>query len=64
MKVAHSIANDRPQMEIMRPTRYNDDEGLIAYALSVAEEVPEGVEPSTYIEAISCPSSLNWILAM
>jgi len=26
--------------------------------------VPEGVEPSTYTEAISCPSSPNWILDM
>ena len=64
MEIDHSIARDRPRREIRRPARYNDDEGLIAYALSVAEEVPEGVEPSTYTEAISCPSSPNWILAM
>jgi len=64
VEVDHSIARDRPQREIRRPGRYNDDEGLIAYALSVIEEMPEGVEPSTYSEAISCPSSPNWILAM
>jgi len=64
VEVGHSIARDRPRREIRRPARYNDNEGLIAYALSVAEEVPEGVEPSTYTEAISCPSSPNWILAM
>ena len=62
VEVAHSIARDHPRREIRRPARYNDDEGLIAYALSVAEEVPEGVEPSTYTEAISCPNSPNWIL--
>ena len=56
VEVVHSIACDRPRREIRRPARYNDDEGLIAYALSVAEEVPEGVEPSTYTEAISCPN--------
>jgi len=64
VQVGHSIARDHPRREIRRRARYNDDEGLIAYAFSVAEEVPEGVEPSTYTEAISCPSSPNWILAM
>ena len=63
-EVDHSIARDRPRREIRRPARYNDDEGLIAYALSVAEEVPEGTEPSNYTEAITCPSSTNWLLAM
>ena len=64
VEVTHSIACDRPRREIKRPARYNDDEGQIAYALSVAEEVPKGVEPSTYTKAISCPSSPNWILAV
>jgi len=45
VEVAHSITRDRPRREIRRPARYNDHEGLIAYALSVAEEVLEGVEP-------------------
>jgi len=64
VEVAHSIARDRPRREIRKPTRYNDDEVLIAYTLSVADEVPKGVEHSTYTEAISCPSSPNWILTM
>ena len=64
VEVAHAIPHDCPQREIRRPARYNDDEGLIAYALSIAEEEPKGVEPSAYTEAISCPSSPNWILAM
>ena len=36
VEVVHSIARDHPRREIRRPARYNDDEGLIAYALSVA----------------------------
>jgi len=64
VEVAHSITRDHPRRGIRTPACYNDDEGLIAYALSMAEEVPEGVEPSTYTKAISSPSSPNWILAM
>jgi len=36
----------------------------VTYAFTVAEEIPERAEPSTYTNAISCPSSPNWILAM
>ena len=36
--------------------------GLIAYALAVAQEIPEGVDPSTYSEAISCAKSSNWLM--
>jgi len=64
VEIGHSIARDRPRRDIRRPARYNDDERLITYALSVAEEVPKGVESSTYTEAISCPSSPNWILTI
>jgi len=42
----------------------NDENGLIAYALVVAQEIPEGVEPSSYFEAISYPNSSNWLIAM
>ena len=44
-----------------KPARYatDGDSGLIAYALVVAQETLEGVEPSTYSEAISCPNFLN-----
>ena len=41
-----------------------DSEGPVAYAFTVAEEIPKSAEPSTFTEAISCPSSPNWILAM
>jgi len=39
-------------------------EELVAYAFAVAEEILENAEPSAYTEAVSCPSSPNWILAM
>ena len=60
----YSIARYRPKREIRKPARYVDSEGLVAYALTVAEEIPEGTEPSTYTEAISFPSLSNWVLAM
>ena len=57
----YSIACDRPRRTIRQPAHYttNDESGLIAYALVVAHEIPEGVEPSTYSEAISYPNSSN-----
>ena len=64
MQDDYSKTRDRPRREIKKLARYTNSEGLVAYALTVAEEIPKGVEPSTYIEAISCPSSFNWVLAM
>jgi len=55
----YSIARDRPRREIRRPARYVDSEGLVAYAFTIAEEIPESAEPLTYTEAISCPSLPN-----
>ena len=60
----YSIARDRPRREIRRPARYVDSEGLVAYAFTIAEEIPESAEPLTYTEAISCLSLPNWILVM
>jgi len=37
---------------------------IFVLALAVAQEIPEGIEPSSYSEAISCPNSSNWLLAM
>ena len=59
-----SIAGDRPRREIRKPTCNTNSEGLVAYALTVAKEIPEGIEPSTCDKDISCPSSSNWVLAM
>ena len=64
MEDDYSVAHDRPRGEIMKPTRYGDSERLVVYTITVAEETPEGAEASTYTEAISCPSSPNWVLAM
>ena len=57
-----SIVYDRPHMTTKKPTRYSTDnkDGLIAYAIVVAQEVPEGIECFTYCEAISYPNSSNW----
>jgi len=60
----YSIARDHPRREIRRTARYVDSEGLVVYAFTVAEEIPESAEPSTYIEVISYLSLPNWILAM
>jgi len=61
-----SIARDRPRRTVRRPARYatDDESGMIAYALVVAQEISEGIKPSTYLEAISCPNSSNWLMAM
>ena len=63
---SYSIVCDRPCKTIRKPTRYSADneDGLIAYTLVVAQEVLEGIEPSTYSEASSCPNFYNWLLAM
>jgi len=66
MEDTYSIARHRPRRTIRKPARYaiDDKNGLIAYALAVAKETLEGVEPSTYWEAISCPNSSNWLMEM
>ena len=63
----YSLAHDRPRRSTIRkPSHYatNDESWLIAYALTVAQETPKGIEPSTYSKAISCPNSSNWLMAM
>ena len=64
VKDNYSIARDCPRREIRKSARYTDSEGLAPYALTVTEEIPEAIKPSTYTEAIFCPSSSNWVLAM
>jgi len=56
-----SIAHDQPRRTIRRPSCHatDDESGMIAYALAIAQEISEGIEPSTYLEAISCPNSSN-----
>ena len=37
---------------------------MTAYALSIAQEVNDDVEPASYTEAISCADSSKWLVAM
>ncbi|KAH0672789.1 hypothetical protein KY290_025021 [Solanum tuberosum] len=39
-----SIAHNRQMRVIRKPKRYGDNDGMIAYALTVAQEISEGVE--------------------
>jgi len=57
----YSIGCDRPRRTIRKLTRYatNDENVLIAYTLTVAQEISKSIDPSTYSEAISYPNSLN-----
>jgi len=45
----YSIAHDMPRRATRKPVCYSvgDEHGLIAYVLAVAQEIPEGIEPST-----------------
>lgn len=60
----YSIARDRVRRQIRKPARYTDSDNLVAYALSVAQEVNDGVEPASYTEAVSCVESSQWLVAM
>jgi len=53
----YSIARDRDRRQIRKPARYTDSDNLVAYALSIVQEVNDGVEPASYIEAVSCVES-------
>jgi hypothetical protein len=60
----YSIARDRARRQIRKPARYTNDDNLVAYALSIAQEVNDGVEPVSYTEAVSCVESSQWLVAM
>ena len=58
-----SIAKDPPRrVDVRPPERYRFDD-MVGYALQVAEEV-DTYEPSTYMEAVSCPEYEKWHAAM
>lgn len=40
------------------------DTDYVPLAISVAQEIEAGAEPSTYSEAISCDDSTRWLVAM
>ena len=66
MEDTYAIAHARPRRTIRKPAHYatNDESGLIAYVVAVAHETLEGVEISTYSEAIFYPNFSNWLIAM
>nr|AAT44257.1 putative polyprotein [Oryza sativa Japonica Group] len=59
-----SIAKDKPKRNIKPPRRYIEEANIVAYALSVAEEIEGNAEPSTYSEAIVSDGCNRWITAM
>jgi hypothetical protein len=60
----HSIAKDKPKRNTKPPQRYIEEANIIAYALSVAEEIEGHAKPSTYSEAIVSDDCNRWITAM
>nr|XP_015638684.1 uncharacterized protein LOC107281003 [Oryza sativa Japonica Group] len=59
-----SIAKDRPKRNTKPPRRYIEEANIVAYALSVAEEIEGNAEPSTYSDAIVSDDCNRWITAM
>ena len=57
----YSIAKDRPRRDIRPPQRYAN---LVAYALSVAEEISKVDEPTTFSDAVSYDNSAKWLIVM
>ena len=37
---------------------------MTSYALSVTQEVNDGIEPTSYTEVVSCADSSKWLIAM
>ena len=59
----YSIARDREGRTIKPPKKYGEP-NMVAYALSVANNIDSSEEPSTYEEAVSCSDSIKWMIAM
>ena len=59
----HSIAVNRPRREIRPPPRYAHAD-LVAYALTIAENVDSFSEPSCYEEGVQSHDAAKWITAM
>ena len=59
----YSIARDRERRTIKPPQKYGEA-NLVAYALSVADNIESSEELSTYEEAISCSDSSKWMIVM
>ena len=59
----YSIARDRERRTIKQPQKYGEAD-MIAYALSVVDNIKSNEEPSTYEEAVSCSDSGKWMIVM
>ena len=59
----YSIAKDREKRTIKLPQKYGEAD-LVAYALSVPNNIESIEEPSTYEEALSYSDSSKWMIAM
>ena len=59
----YPIANDRERRTIKVPHKYGEVD-LVAYALSVANNIKSSEDPSTYEEVVSCNNSVKWMIAM
>ena len=59
----YSIARDRERKTIKPPQKYGEVD-LVAYALSVVDNIESSEEPSTYEATVSCSDSGKWMIAM
>ena len=59
----YCITIDRERRTIKPPYKYGEAD-LVAYALSVVDNIEYSEDPSTYEEAVSCSDSGEWIIAM
>ena len=59
----YSISRDTKRRTIKPPQKYGEAD-LVAYALSVVDNIESNEEPSTYEEALSCSDSSKWMIAM
>ena len=59
----YSIVKDRERRTIRPPQKYGGAD-LVAYALSVADNIKSSEEPSTYEEKVSCNDSSKWMITI
>ena len=59
----YSITRDRERRTIKPPHKYGEVD-LVAYSLSVANNIESSEESSTYEEAVSCSDLGKWVIAM
>ena len=57
------IARDRERRTIKQPRKYGEAD-MVAYPLSIADNIESNEDPSTYEEAVSCSDSGKWMIVM